>query len=713
MPARPEKDRQPKTRNKEQAGKRSPATPRAARDVQTPRAARPARSERGKTVDPAGLNPAQREAVHTLQGPVLVIAGAGTGKTLTLVHRLAELVRSGVPAESILLLTFTRRAAGEMIARASALPGGGCERVAGGTFHSFANATLRRHGPAIGIPATFTILDQSDTFEILSGIRSDLELSKRGRGFPRRETIAAILSKAANKQTTIQEVLRKEYPQFRHEAAVLDKIGKLYTKYKEERLLLDFDDLLLRLLQLLETRPDVRERIARRYGQVMVDEYQDTNELQARITRALAGESGNVMVVGDDAQSIYAFRGACYRNLFDFREAFPRARLVTLQQNYRSTQPVLDVANALMAQMSRSFRKELFTRRRGGQKPLLVEAGDEKEQARYVAEEVERLRKTGVRLADIGVLFRASSHAFVFELELQSRDIPYVKYGGFKFFETAHIKDVLCYLRVVANPVDDLSLVRALMLCEGVGRAGARKMQQSLRRGPGSGSIADKLRGLELGGRKKNSVNELADLLQALERGAPAPAASLRRAVDFYLPNMKQRYDDWPRRERDLQQLVALCERYRSVESMLTELALEPPTSSSRDSLAAVQRRNADALVLSTMHSAKGLEWRSVFVIQAIDGCIPMVNTFTEDDEVDPEKLDEELRLFYVAVTRARDELQIVFPRDTARGYGYGWAEVSRFIDGVPESLLSPRKAAAGRGDGGTRRRRAYRSWLH
>ncbi len=648
--------------------------------------------------------------MRTLQGPVLVIAGAGTGKTLTLVHRLAELVRSGVPAESILLLTFTRRAAGEMIARASALPGGGCERVSGGTFHSFANAALRRHGQAIGIPPTFTILDQSDTFEILSGIRSDLELSQRGRGFPRRETIAAILSKAANKQTTIQEVLRQEYPQFRHEAAVLGKIDTLYRKYKEERLLLDFDDLLLNLLQLLEASPDASERIARQYGHVMVDEYQDTNELQARITRALAGESGNIMVVGDDAQSIYAFRGACYRNLFDFREAFSGARLITLQQNYRSTQPVLDVANALMAQMSRSFRKELFTRRRGGEKPLLVEAGDEKEQARYVAGEVERLRKTGVRLADIGVLFRASSHAFV--LELQSRDIPYVKYGGFKFFETAHIKDVLCYLKVVANPADDLSLVRALMLCEGVGRAGARKMQQSLQRGSGGGSIADSLRGLALGGRKKKSVNALADLLQSLEPSAQAPAASLRQAVDFYLPNMKERYDDWPRRERDLQQLVALCERYRSVESMLTELALEPPTSSSRDNLAAVQRRGADALVLSTMHSAKGLEWQSVFVIQAIDGCIPMVNTFTDDYEVDPEKLDEELRLFYVAVTRARDELQIVFPRDTARGYGYGWAEVSRFIDALPESLLSSRTAAAGGRGGGTGRWRASRDWL-
>lgn len=641
-----------------------------------------------RSCEASSLNPAQRKAVGILEGPVLVIAGAGTGKTLTLVHRLVQLVDSGVPAESVLLLTFTRRAAQEMIERASGLLEGKCDRVAGGTFHSFANLILRRYGSAIGLASDYTVLDQADTFEILSGVRSDLKLSERSRGFPRRATIAAILGKAVNKKRQIRRILKEEYPQFAHEASELNKIARVYTKYKKERRLLDFDDLLVHLIRLLEKSEETRTWIGEKYRYVMIDEYQDTNVLQARITSLLAGEMRNIMVVGDDAQSIYAFRGACYHNLFDFHGAFKDAKLITLEQNYRSTQPVLDLANTLMGQMSRSFRKRLFTRRQEGERPLLVEAANEEEQARFVAKEVQRLHKEGIGLSEVAVLFRAGHHAFGLELELESRGIAYVKYGGFRFLEAAHIKDVLAYLRVLANPDDDLSLIRILMLCEGIGRAGARKIQQAIAGRP----VAEALQDYPARGKTQKSLGELARLMTALEASTASPSDRIRLIVDNVAPLLERRFDDWPKRQRDLEQLAALCEKYRSLEAMLTELTLEPPSSSSSQKVLAGQI-DGDKLVLSTMHSAKGLEWKVVFIIQALDGCIPMVTGFGSEEE-DEEKLDEERRLMYVAVTRARDVLYIVHPRETARGYGFGWADVSRFLEDVPENLLSTKKAS-------------------
>ncbi len=633
----------------------------------------------------AVLNRSQDEAASALDGPVLVIAGAGTGKTSTLVHRLVRLVESGVPAQSILLLTFTRRAALEMTERASRLlRGGAIGRLAGGTFHSFANLILRRYGGLAGVPSDYTVLDQADTHEILGGIRSELKLSARARGFPQRGTIAAILSKATNKEVEIEQIVEDEYPQFLHETATLTEIGGSYEKYKLERRLLDFDDLLVGLRRLLQDSQQARTRIAKRYQYVMVDEYQDTNTLQAQITRLLAGEKRNVMVVGDDAQSIYAFRGARHRNLFDFHEEFADARLITLEQNYRSTQPVLNVANALMTQMSSSFRKRLFTERVSGAKPLLVEAMDEEEQAKFVTEKVNELHRAGTRLSEMAVLFRAGSRSFALELELESRRVPFVKYGGFRFLESAHIKDVLAHLRVLANPFDDLSLARMLMLLHGVGRVGARKIQQAV----AGESLARGLKAYPARGKTREGLARLAKLLGELECSGASPASRLQLVVEYYRPILEKRFDDWPRRQRDLEQLVALCGRYRTLEALLTELAIDPPTTASRRQLATPG--GEDKLVLSTMHSAKGLEWRVVFVIQAIDGCIPMVHGSDDDDD----KLDEELRLMYVAVTRAKDELFLVHPRETARGYGFGWAGVSRFIEAVPDGLVIRRQAS-------------------
>jgi ATP-dependent DNA helicase UvrD/PcrA len=633
------------------------------------------------------LNPAQEKAAEILEGPLLVIAGAGTGKTHTLVHRLVRLVESGVEAESILLLTFTRRAAEEMISRAADILGRR-EPVSGGTFHSFANLMLRRYGAAVGLAPGFVILDQSDSFEILGGIRTDLRgaLDEGSPQLPRRETIAAILSKAVNKQAPIEDVVSEEYAQFFEHISTLEVIANRYEQYKRERNLVDFDNLLVLLVRLLDEHSEIADRIRATYRYVMVDEYQDTNLLQARIALLLAGEDGNVMVVGDDAQSIYGFRGACPANLFEFKGRFETVKEVTLEENYRSTQGILDVANGLLSKMSEAFHKHLRTTREQGERPILVETADEAEQARFVASEVVRLHREGVPLRDIGVLFRASRHAFALEVELGSLSIPYVKYGGFRFMESAHIKDVLAHLRLVAFPGDDLSLSRALTMRRGIGKSGARTIQQHLLGKP----LVSGLRSYKAKGKVRESLDQLAWLLESLERLESDPPACLAEAVIGYQPLLKERYDDWPRRARDLEALVDLCQRYRSLTSMLADLALEPPSSSRRDNLARAGsgEDGKDELVLSTIHSAKGLEWRVVFVLQLRDGYLPMVSAF--DDEPEQEEMDEELRLLYVAVTRAKDALYLVWPKDTARN-PYTYPMPSRFLTALPQELFDLR----------------------
>jgi DNA helicase-2/ATP-dependent DNA helicase PcrA len=593
-------------------------------------------------------------------------------------------VASGVPPESILLLTFTRRAAQAMIDRAADILGQRAA-VSGGTFHSFAHLALRKHGKAIGLAPGFAVLDQSDSFEILSGIRAALKDAAEGARLPRRETIAAIIGKSVNRLAPIGDVVSEEFPQFFPLVSLLEVAALRYATYKSEKQLVDFDDLLVLLVRLLEESEEAAARLRASYRYLMIDEYQDTNLLQARITHLLAGESRNVMVVGDDAQSIYAFRGACHRNLFDFHAAFEDAPVVTLEQNYRSTQAILDVANGLMTQMAEGFRKHLFTERGAGVRPKLVTASDELAQAQYVATEVRRLHGEGIPLADIAVLFRASRHAFALEVELAHLGIPYVKYGGFRFMESAHIKDVLAHLRLLAYPGDDLALSRVLTMRPGIGKSGARTIQSFLV----GQEIVPGLRRYRAKGKVRASLDEVASLLADLEPLREAPARCLEAAVARLKELLQERYDDWPRRIRDLETLVGLCSRYRSLRSMLTDLALEPPTASRRENLAEPVEQK-DELVLSTVHSAKGLEWKAVFVIQARDGTIPMVSAFEE--EAEPESLDEDLRLLYVAVTRAKDHLYLTWPRELSSG-AYGGSMPSRFLTALPEELFEPMAA--------------------
>ena len=641
------------------------------------------------------LNPSQLAAVTHRDGPILVIAGAGSGKTRTLIYRVARLIESGVPPGAILLLTFTRRASQEMLRRVEHLVGDRTRAVAGGTFHSFANLTLRQFGAAIGLKPNFTILDRSDMEDVVNLLRTRMGLGSRDRRFPKKGTITETISMARNKRRELGEEIEIDFPHLAEHSEDLVRLAAAYDGYKRERGLLDYDDLLYRLAELLEQHDNVRRRLGDTYRYIMIDEYQDTNLIQAELVRLLAASHCNVMAVGDDAQSIYSFRGANFRNIMDFPEIFPGARVVKLEQNYRSLQGILDVANEVISRAADKYTKVLAAERRGEFRPLLIRAQDEHMQSRFVAERILELREQGVELGEIAVLFRSGFHSFDLELELQRRDIPFIKRGGFKFIETAHIKDVLAHLRVIVNPADAVSWLRALMLVPGVGHRRAERLieeivaapqpEQALMRaaesmggaarsGGGPGSSA---------GGTAAAAARLAALLTELRRDSEArPADQIARTLEYYLPLMRESYpDDYPKRERDLEHFQTITERYRSLESMLADVALEPPNDSLGDVLAVEE--DEGYLTLSTIHSAKGLEWRVVFLIWAADGRFP------GPQSVGAEELEEERRLMYVASTRARDELYISYPMhmfDRAMGYTLG--RVSRFLEDVSGEVL-------------------------
>ena len=610
-----------------------------------------------------------------------MIAGAGTGKTRTLVYRVARLVEMRVDPRSILLLTFTRRAAEEMLRRASLLMDNRCEKVAGGTFHSFANIVLRQYGRNIALPAAFTIMDRPDNEDVIKHIRTEMGLNSKERRFPRKQTIAEIYSMAINKQWNLSQLIERDYPHLNNSLEDLLRLYERYVEYKKERALLDYDDLLIQLRDLLAGHEEVRCSLSERYRYILVDEYQDTNRLQAQIIRLLAATHDNVMVVGDDAQSIYSFRGANFRNIMDFPKDFPGTRLIFLEENYRSTQPILNLTNEIIHRAKERYEKNLFTRKGHGDSPLLVQAENEQMQSRFVRQKVLELREEGVPLWEIAVLFRSSFHSFDLEIELGRCDIPFVKRGGFKFMESAHIKDLLAHLRISSNPQDTVSWGRALSLLDGVGP----QLSQKVIRWVHEGSVPwERLRSYKAKGKVALGLRTLAQVLEASSERA-RPAEQAQYFMQYYLPLLKRKYsDDYPKRIRDLEHLLEITERYRSLERLLSDMALEPPTDSV-DGVLAVDP-DEGPLVLSTIHSAKGLEWHSVFIIWALEGRFPsFYNIHTEED------LEEERRLLYVAATRAKENLFITYPINFFdRSSGAVLSRPSQFIDGLPEKLLEP-----------------------
>ena len=621
----------------------------------------------------AALNSQQLAAVTAGEGPSLVIAGAGSGKTRTLVYRVAYLIDSGIDPSQILLLTFTRKSSQEMLDRAGELIGVRSERVRGGTFHSVANMLLRRYGRSIGLEPGFTILDRGDAEDLIALVRAQLGLNEKDKRFPRKGTIAEMFSKSENTLRPLAEIVVEEFDHFSDHLDALEQLQRGYQASKRQRQLVDYDDLLVLLRRLVMEDEGVRRTISSLYRYILVDEYQDTNRLQADIVRHLASTHQNVMVVGDDAQSIYAFRGATFKNIMEFPSLFPGTTIYKLEENYRSTQPILNLANTIIAAAAEKYSKHLFTRKLDGPLPVLVEAAGENAQSRFIAQKILELREEGVPLSEMAVLFRSSFHSFDLEIELSRHGLPFIKRGGVKFIETAHVKDLLAHMRVVANPLDAVSWHRVLMLVEGVGPKKAQDVMAALVK---SDKPYHALR--EMTGRSGKGLKDLALTLESLtESGYLRPAEQVNHIYEYYLPILKTQYDDYPKRMRDLDHLQTIAEGYQEVETFLSDLALEPPDGSVAG--VAATDRDDERLVLSTIHSAKGLEWQCVFVIWIVDGRFPSVYSFSED-----EGLEEERRLFYVSVTRAKRHLYLTYPINVFdRGSGMILSKPSRFLDPV------------------------------
>ncbi|MDD5119774.1 MAG: ATP-dependent helicase [Candidatus Omnitrophica bacterium] len=616
------------------------------------------------------LNSAQLKAVESVKGPHLVIAGAGSGKTRVLVHRVAYLVEQGVKPEQILLLTFTRRAAEEMLRRASLLLDERCKNVSGGTFHSFANMVLRKYAKFLEISNNFTILDQADAEDAVNLVRTQLGFHKTDKRFPRKHALLEAISKSVNKSEEIRDVLYDEYPQFMEFTKEVEKIRDEYNKYKRQKSLLDYDDLLVFLKNLLSKNEDIRLNISSKYKYIMVDEYQDTNKLQAHIACLLAADHANIMVVGDDAQSIYSFRGANFKNIIDFPKIFKGTKIITLEENYRSTQPILNLTNAVIARAKEKFEKNLYTKKKDGNTPIFIDCPDENSQSVFVAEKILELREEGVALSDIAVLFRSGWHSNDLEIELASRNIPFAKYGGNKFVEAAHIKDVVSYLRIAYNRADQVSWLRALLLIPRIGPRTASRIIEA---------IVDNSKLQELLA-KSQEVKEMFELLKDVDCQKHAPAKIIEKFLKFYQPLLKIKYDDFNKRLADLDSLLRIAERYKSVEQFLVDIALEPPE---RMIVEPGRKDRFDTpLTLSTIHSAKGLEWHTVFLIYVAEGHLPSYLSLETEDEV-----EEERRLFYVASTRAKVNLFLLKPhvdrsaRSFMDGGGSVFTQVSRFLE--------------------------------
>jgi DNA helicase-2/ATP-dependent DNA helicase PcrA len=655
----------------------------------------------------AALNAAQREAVaHEGVEPLLIIAGAGSGKTNTLAHRVAHLMIRGADPRRILLLTFSRRAAVEMSRRAeriiaatrkamSGAPGGGSGGLLtrdalhwAGTFHAIGNRLLRLHAPAIGLDPSFTVLDRSDAADLMNLVRNEQGLAKKSRRFPKKATCLGIYSRVVNAQVPIDECLARSFPWCEEWGADLRALFRAYVEAKQVRHVLDYDDLLLYWHHLM-AEPALAAEVRARFDHVLVDEYQDTNVLQANVLRGLKPDGRGLTVVGDDAQAIYGFRAATVRNILDFPDQFATpARRVTLAENYRSTQTILEAANAVIALAPERYAKELFSRKASQQKPHLVTVEDELTQVDYVVERILQNREAGTDLRRQAVLFRTSHHSDALEVELGRRNIPFVKYGGLKFLEAAHVKDVLCALRWAENPGDSVAGFRVLQLLPGVGPASAQRILDHVAAHLGKDRNAPALsvlRGFTPPAAARAAWAQTCELFERLGSEATAWQGQMRLVRAWYEPLLEQKYDHAQVRLGDIEQLEQISGEYANRERFLSELTLDPPETSGE--LAGPPLLDEDYLVLSTIHSAKGQEWDAVFVLNCADGCIP-----SDMATGDADQIEEERRLLYVAMTRARSELHLVHPlkmfvKEQHRfGDRHIYTPLSRFL---PEAILS------------------------
>ncbi len=671
----------------------------------------------------AELNEQQHAAVTAPPGPSLVIAGAGSGKTRTLTYRVAYLIETGIKPENILLLTFTNKAAKEMMGRVRELLGSDLANLWGGTFHSIGHRLLRRHAERVGFRRDFTILDREDSKDLLKACIGALEFDPKETRFPKPDVLQNVLSMAANMSLPIPELLGQRYSNFAQLAEPIGRLATLYADRKRAANVMDFDDLLGLWHRLLKDDAEVRERCQRRFRFVLVDEYQDTNELQAELIDMLAApppgdeRPTNITVVGDDSQSIYSWRGADYRNILDFPKNYPGARTFKIEVNYRSTPEILAVANSVIRANVRQFEKELEPARPAGIRPALVACEDGNEQAAFVAQRALELREEGVELNQMAVLYRSHFHALELQLELTRRNIPFAITSGIRFFEQAHVKDVAAHLKLVCNPLDEVSFKRAVMLLRGIGAKGAAKLWSlfhEARTGLAAGAdasddgdpdwsveaeddpastgpamaalhIGEALRrvGAKAPKKAQSAWTQLADTMEQLEEPElrSRPSDMIRLVIDAgYEDYLGAQYENYRSRLDDLEQLESFARQFDDIEEFLGQLALLTNVEAEAQQAAA----DDEQIKLSTIHQAKGLEFDVVFAIMLCDGMFPSARSIE-----DPDGEEEERRLFYVAVTRARNELYLSYPLIRAQGYGGDYMQSpSRFLGEISPGLL-------------------------
>ena len=637
------------------------------------------------------LNEQQLAAVTAPPGPALVIAGAGSGKTRTLTFRVAYLLEQGIPPEKILLLTFTNKAAREMMRRVNDILGHDLTSLWGGTFHSIGNRILRKHAPRLGLRPDFTILDREDTKDLIKAAIDDAKIDVTKTRFPKPEVVGDIISMSLNISKSIPDTIRDFYRAHDEVAAEIERISLAYSARKLAANVVDFDDLLSLWLKLLREDAEALDLYQRRFQFVMVDEYQDTNSLQGEIIDLLAGRHKNVMVVGDDSQSIYSWRGANFLNIIDFPKRYPGARMFKIEMNYRSTPEILNVANAAISLNVRQYPKELTAARASGEKPALVACADASQQAAFVAQRVLELRDEGMNLNDMAVLYRSHFHALELQLELTRRNIPFTITSGIRFFEQAHIKDVAAYLKLAINPQDELSFKRVVKLLPGIGGKGADKLWHAFQNQISQPAttptpIAEALQKIKTSVPKKSEKAwpQFAITMAQLESGDVKnnPGKMIRLVLDaVYEDYLEETYPNYSVRKEDIEQLANFAGQFNSMEDFLTQLALLSNVEAEDEQVAT---DDDEKLKLSSIHQAKGLEFNIVFVIMLCEGLFPSGRSLD-----DPDSLEEERRLFYVAVTRAKDELYLTYPivRFT-RGEGASMMQESRFIGEIPKELL-------------------------
>jgi len=577
------------------------------------------------------LNPAQLSAVCHVYGPALVLAGAGTGKTRVLVYRLARLVESGIPPERILLLTFTRKSASEMLRRASTMLAGRCDKVNGGTFHSFAHRTLRRFATELGFNQTFSVIDQSDMEDAMNLIRNRSSAQKTKRRFPQKHTLATIYGLSVNMCKTVESIVHEQYPQFIQELDAIIALFTQYVNYKRQHHLMDYDDLLVYLLMLLESKPHIASQLQKEHQFIMIDEYQDTNSC-----------------------ALYA-----------------------IEQNYRSVQPILDCANHVLQSASFGYKKELFSSLISEEKPMIISTRNEQEQSAFIVQQILELREEGISLNAMAALVRSGYMSFDLEIELAKAQIPFRKFGGFKFIETAHVKDMLAFFRIANNPSDILALHRLLLLLEGVGPGTASIITDDISSGK-LNLMSD--HGWQDIKRGKDEILRLIALLRNMQDSSLSMNEKLYLAGEFYRPILRKKHDDSTKRWKDIETFSAIAERYTDIATMLSEMALEPPTESAE---AGEEFNEDEFFTISTIHSSKGLEWNTVFIPWVLDGKFPPNKAL-----VDEEHIEEERRLMYVAITRAKEHLYLLYPIDIFdRESGMVLGSPSRFLDSVEEQI--------------------------